>query len=168
MPRLPRAAWAAIVGGFALLLLLLLALGLWPAGDRPGLKVEGTVVRDGAALAGSQVVLVPTGTAGATVTASVDAAGRFRAEGLAAGEYAVLTVFDPRAKEAGPATGADPIAAEIEDRNRFVGGKRKAAAAALRPSPSIPARYGIPEETPLRIRVPAEAPVRLDVNTSAE
>ena len=39
---------------------------------------------------------------------------------------------------------------------------------ALGPSPSIPSRYGIPEETPLRIRVPAAAPVRLDVKTSAE
>ena len=163
MPRLPRAAWAAIVAGFAL---VLLALGLWPAAGRPGLQVEGTVVRDGTALSGSRVVLVPIGTAGATVTASVDAAGRCRAEGLAAGEYAVLTVFDPRADQPGPALEADAVAAEIEFRNRFAGGTGSASAAS--PRPSIPARYGIPEQTPLRIRVPAEAPVRLEVHPAAE
>lgn len=163
MPRLPRAAWAALAAGLAL---VLLALGLWPQGGRPGLTVEGTVVCDGAALANSRVVLVPTGTAGATVTASVDAAGRFCAEGLAAGEYAVLTVFDPRATQAGRPPETDAIAAEIEVLNRFAGGKGSAAAASSRPS--IPARYGIPEQTPLRIHVPSDAPVRLEVKPAPE
>lgn len=163
MPRLPRGIWVAIAVGVALVLLMLM---LWPAASQPGLQVEGTVARDGVALGNSRIVLVPTGTAGATVTANVDAAGRFRAEGLVAGEYAVLTVFDTQPEQSGPTTEADAIAAEIAVKNRLAGGKGAAAAASSRPS--IPSRYRRPEETPLRIRVPAEAPVRLDVSTSAE
>jgi hypothetical protein len=69
-------------------------------------------------------------------------------DGLAANTNVVRTVWNCR------------------DGAALAGGKGSAAAAS--PRPSIPSRYGIPEETPLRIRVPAEAPVRLEVNTSAE
>lgn len=101
------------------------------------------VTLDGRPLPECNLVFVPTGMDGQTVSGRSDDQGHFELAGVVPAEYAVLANLLPE-------NHAGDVGLQAE-------GTRKRRAG------SLPGIYGLVASTPLRVQVPATEPLRLEI-----
>jgi hypothetical protein len=132
-----------------ILLMAVAAFVLSGCGSKPApptdlVPVEGQLLLDGKPLTGAAITLLPQDAAGKASAGTSDTSGNFRLSALSGdfgakpGKYKVLVIGRPTGGYA-PPPGPDEVPL----------------------SAIVPARYGLPEATPLHIEVPPPGPLVL-------